>query len=164
MTKQERIARAPAAIAERIERARQAPLTVTVKTDKVFVVANGDGHAYEVAFAQTPLGACTCEDFATRGGLLAMCKHTAAVVLSQWPDNFDRWEARVRDASAAALAALPADPEPEPTAAAAPVAADLVAAVVAAALPIVMEALLDALAASAEAITAKTAAVLAAAQ
>lgn len=162
MTKQERIARAPAAIAERIERARQAPPRVTAKTLSVFAVANGDGNAYEVSFAQTPTGVCTCEDFTTRGALLAMCKHTAAVVLAQWPDNFDRWETRVREASAAALAALPDDPEPEP--AAAPLDAALVAAVITAALPVVMEALLDALAASVEAITAKTAAALAAAQ
>ena len=162
MTKKERIARAPAAIAERIDRARQAPPRVTAKTDKVFTVANGDGRAYEVSFAQAPVGACTCDDFTTRGALLAMCKHTAAVVLAQWPDNFDRWETRVREASAAALAALPDDPEPEP--AAAPIDAALVTAVVTAALPIVMEAMLDALAASVEAITAKTAAALAAAQ
>lgn len=166
MTKKERIARAPAAIAERIDRARQAPPRVTAKTDKVFTVANGDGRAYEVSFAQAPVGACTCDDFTTRGALLAMCKHTAAVVLAQWPDNFDRWETRVREASAAALAALPDDPEPEPAAepAAAPIDAALVAVVITAALPIVMEAMLDALAASVEAITAKTAAALAAAQ
>lgn len=165
MTKQVRIARAPAAIAERIDRARQAPPRVTAKTDKVFVVANGDGHAHEVSFVQLPLGACTCEDFATRGALLCMCKHTAAVVASQWPDNFERWETRVQEASAAALAALPADPEPEPGAGApAAVAVDLVAAVVAAALPIVMDILLDALASSEAAIAAKTAAALVAAQ
>jgi len=167
MTKKERIARAPAAITERIERARSQPPRVTEKADKVFAVANGNGEDYEVSFAATSTGACTCEDFTTRGKLLAMCKHTAAVVLAQWPDNFERWETKIRELSAAAIAALPDDPEPElASAPPAPATVDaaLVAAVVAAALPIVLEIMMDALAANAEAIAVKTAAILRAAQ
>lgn len=176
LTKQERIARAPGAISERIERARNQPAQVTALTDKVFTVANGDGNAYEVSFTQTSTGACACEDFTTRGRLLCMCKHTAAVVLTQWPDNFARWAAKVRELSAATLAALPDDPAPEPElvlaeprapqAAVVPVTVDddLVAAVIEAALPIVLEIVMDTLAANAEAIAVKTAAILRTAQ
>jgi len=172
-TTQELLAKAKAALDERIAKARAGGVKLTVKADKVFVVTNGSGHAYEVSFLQAPTGVCACEDFMARGKYLHACKHTAVAVLTQWPDNFDRWEAKVRSMAEASVRALPADPEPPPvpetaptpepaaiTTAPAAMTQELVTAVIEAAMPLLMALVMDALAASVSTIVQQTVAIV----
>ena len=104
----------------RIERARQAldagqytirsvdvPTAKAAGATATYAVRNGDsanGDPYIVAFYErTPTGVCSCRDFqATKG---PACKHTAMVVLAEWPNSLSRWKAKVRTLCA---------PEPEP--------------------------------------------------
>ncbi len=170
-TTQELLAKAKGALDERIAKARAGGVKLTVKADKVFVVTNGSGHAYEVSFLQAPTGICACEDFMARGKYLHACKHTAVAVLTQWPDNFDRWEAKVRSMAEESVRALPADPEPPPAPETAPAPAAittvpaamtqaLVTAVIEAAMPLLMALVMDALAASVRAIVQQTVAIV----
>ena len=84
----------------RIRRAEKAMETGNYKvikgqSPKTFHVINGDPQQttpYVVTF-DNATGACTCPDYANRGG--PACKHTALVVLSQWPDAFERWKQKV---------------------------------------------------------------------
>ncbi|MDR7574510.1 MAG: ArdC-like ssDNA-binding domain-containing protein [Armatimonadota bacterium] len=55
---------------------------------RLFAVSNGDGREYQVSFEENPLGACSCPDFAKRGG---PCKHVAMAVLTAWPQAAERW-------------------------------------------------------------------------
>ena len=170
-TTQELLTKAKGALDERIAKARAGGVKITVKADKVFVVTNGSGHAYEVSFLQAPTGVCACEDFMARGKYLHACKHTAVVVLTQWPDNFDRWEARIRAMAEESVRALPADPEPSPvpetapapvaiTTAPAAMTQELVTAVIEAAMPLLMALVMDALAASVSNIVQQTSALV----
>ncbi len=170
-TTQELLAKAKGALDERIAKARAGGVKLTVKADKVFVVTNGSGHAYEVSFLQAPTGICACEDFMARGKYLHACKHTAVAVLTQWPDNFDRWEAKVRSMAEESVRALPADPEPPPAPETAPAPAAittvpaamtqaLVTAVIEAAMPLLMALVMDALAASVRTIVQQTVAIV----
>jgi hypothetical protein len=141
-------------------------------------IAEQDGQTYEVDFRSVKTGVCTCPDFQKRGDKLHVCKHTARVVLDEWPDNYERYQAKVRELATASIAALPADPAPPtppepptppPTAPAASIAcpavsgidAALIAVVVEATLPIVMALVMDTLAASTADVTAKVLAALA---
>lgn len=65
--------------------------------------------SYVVAFDENcRTGTCTCPDFCdTRG---PACKHTAMVVLDQWPDSFDRWCGQVRALCAGEPALIPYTP------------------------------------------------------
>lgn len=95
----------------RIERARKALETgqytiepaASPSAKAAFAVYNGEnanGDPYTVTFDEAhPTGTCTCPDFRERGG--PACKHTAMVVLGQWPQQFDRWQKKVRDQSLA---------------------------------------------------------------
>lgn len=113
MSTEELLVRSMSALDERIAKARAGGFKVVAKTDKRFVVTNGEGGAYEADFSETNTGTCTCPDFATRGHYLHACKHTAAAVLDQWPNAFERWEVKVRALARASSAQLPAEFEPE---------------------------------------------------
>jgi len=155
MSTDELLVRGMAALDERITKARAGGFKVVAKTEKQFVVTNGEGGAYAADFSGTNTGVCDCPDFKTRGRYLHACKHTAATVLDQWPNAFDRWEVKVRALARASIAQMPAEPEPEsvpaattqpsggtetPPSAAAPTTADeqIVTSVVQATLPLVM--------------------------
>ena len=154
MSTDELLARGMTALDERIAKARAGSLQVVAQTEKRFVVTNGEGGAYEADFSGTNTGVCDCPDFASRGRYLHACKHTAAVVLAQWPAAWDRWESKVRALARASIAQLPAEtrsastlgPDNPPllAAAAAPASANaqLVSAVIQAALPLVLARLL----------------------
>jgi hypothetical protein len=101
------------ALDERITKARAGGFKVVAKTEKQFVVTNGEGGAYAADFNGTNTGVCDCPDFRTRGRYLHACKHTAATVLDQWPNAFDRWEVKVRALARASIAQLPAETEVE---------------------------------------------------
>jgi len=121
----------------RIARARQAldggrvtirsvdvPTARAAGATATYAVRNGEnagGDPYIVAFYErTPTGVCSCPDFqATQG---PACKHTAMVVLAEWPNSLGRWKARVRTLCASAPERAPA-PQPEPQIA--PPAADV---------------------------------------
>jgi len=157
MCTEELLARGMTALDERIAKARAGSLQVVAQAEKRFVVTNGEGGAYEADFSGTNTGVCDCPDFASRGRYLHACKHTAAVVLAQWPAAWDRWESKVRALARASIAQLPAetrsastltpDDPPLPAAAAAPASANaqLVSAVIQAALPLVLARVLAAL-------------------
>ena len=91
-------------VEERIERAREGLKSGRYKVLRVkpiedgesrFIVRNGDGVPYAVSFRNgKPTGVCTCPDFIGRKG--PACKHTAMVVLAEWPDAFDRWTEKVK--------------------------------------------------------------------
>jgi len=170
MSTEELLVRGMTALDERIAKAHAGGFKVVAKTDKRFVVTNGEGGAYEADFSGTNTGACNCPDFASRGRYLHACKHTAAIVLDQWPGAFERWEAKVRTLARASIAQLPAESEPEPapatgvqpsvgtppTAQAAEPTTDraqLVAAVVQATLPLVLARILTAVEEAAPEIT-----------
>ncbi len=154
MSTDELLARGMTALDERIAKARAGSLQVVAQAEKRFVVTNGEGGAYEADFSGTNTGVCDCPDFASRGRYLHACKHTAAVVLAQWPAAWDRWESKVRALARASIAQLPAetrsastlapDNPPLPATAAAPASANaqLVSAVIQAALPLVLARLL----------------------
>jgi len=114
MSTEELLVRGMTALDERIAKALAGGFKVVAKTDKRFVVTNGDGGAYEADFSGTNTGVCNCPDFASRGRYLHACKHTAATVLDQWPNAFERWEVKVRALARASIAQLPAESEPEP--------------------------------------------------
>lgn len=170
MSTEELLVRGMTALDERIAKARAGGLKIVAKADKQFVVTNGEGGAYEADFSGTNTGVCNCPDFASRGRYLHACKHTAAIVLDQWPGAFERWEAKVRTLARASIAQLPAESEPEPssavkgqppagtppaTQAAEPTTdrAQLVAAVVQATLPLVLARVLTAVEEAAPEIT-----------
>lgn len=113
MSTEELLVRSMAALDERIAKARAGGLKIGVKADRQFVVANGEGGVYAADFSKTNTGVCNCPDFVSHGRYLHACKHTAAIVLDQWPDAFERWEAKVRALVRAGIAQLPADSEPE---------------------------------------------------
>jgi len=102
----------------RIERAREGLKSGQYKIRRVeplegsesrFIIENGDGVPYAVSFrGDKPTGACTCPDFIGRKG--PACKHTAMVVLDQWPDAFERWAEKVR-ALCKPVEALPEEPQ-----------------------------------------------------
>ena len=176
-TTAELLIRAQEALDERIAKARAGGMAVTAKGEKLFTVTNGAKSAYTVDFRSIATGVCSCEDFAARGKVLHACKHSAAVVLTQWPDACDRWETKIQALAEESVRALPTDPEPEPKqepAASAPdpeptsvfVTVDeaLVAAAIEAAMPIVMEVVMEALASQATEIMRKTIATLLAAR
>ena len=76
-----------------------------------FTVENGDGVLYSVSFHDgKPLGACTCPDYIR---YRTACKHIAMVVLTRWPERFDRWAEKVR-AMCRPVDGEPAQPEPKP--------------------------------------------------
>jgi uncharacterized Zn finger protein len=144
------------ALDERIAKARAGSLQVVARTATRFAVTNGEGGAYEADFSAANTGVCDCPDFASRGRYLHACKHTAAVVLSQWPAAWDRWESKVRALARASIAQLPAEAQAESTPAAAAPAitnAQLVSTVVQAALPLVLARVLAALAEAAPELT-----------
>ena len=105
-------------VEERIERAREGLKSGRYKVLRVkpiedgesrFIVRNGDGVPYAVSFRNgKPTGVCTCPDFIGRKG--PACKHTAMVVLAEWPDAFDRWTEKVK---ALCRPVEPEEPEPE---------------------------------------------------
>jgi hypothetical protein len=117
MSTEELLVRGMTALDERIAKARAGGFQVVVKTEKRFVVTNGEGGAYEADFSGINTGVCTCPDFKTRGRYLHACKHTAAIVLDQWPNAFERWEVKVRALARASIAQLPAETEVEPASA-----------------------------------------------
>jgi hypothetical protein len=170
MSTEELLVRGMTALDERIAKAHAGDFKVVVKAEKLFVVTNGDGGAYEADFSGTNTGVCNCPDFASRGRYLHACKHIAAIVLDQWPNAFERWEVKVRGLARASIAQLPAESEPEPPsvvkgqppvgAPPAPQATEpttdgeqLVAAVVQATLPLVLARLLTAIEEAAPEIT-----------
>jgi hypothetical protein len=125
MSTEELLVRGMTALDERMTKARAGGFKVVAKAEKLFVVTNGDGGAYEADFSGTNTGVCNCPDFKTRGRYLHACKHTAATVLDQWPNAFDRWEVKVRALARASIVELPAEPEPEPIPATSAQPADL---------------------------------------
>jgi hypothetical protein len=170
MSTEELLVRGMTALDERITKARAGGFKIVARADKRFVVTNGEGGAYEADFSGTNTGVCNCPDFASRGRYLHACKHTAAIVLDQWPGAFERWEVKVRTLARASIAQLPAESEPEPAPATgvqpsagtppAPQATDpatdhaqLVAAVVQATLPLVLARILTAVEEAAPEIT-----------
>jgi hypothetical protein len=83
------------------------PTAKAAQALNTFAVRNGkqDAPTYTVAFYEDArTGKCTCPDFRKHG---PACKHTALVVMGQWPGQLERWQEQVH-----ALCA--ADPEPEP--------------------------------------------------
>jgi hypothetical protein len=117
MSTEELLVRGMTALDERIAKARAGGLKVVAKAEKRFAVTNGEGGAYEADFSGTNTGVCDCPDFTSRGRYLHACKHTAATVLDQWPNAFDRWEVKVRTLARTSITQLPAEPEPEPVSA-----------------------------------------------
>lgn len=115
MSTEELLARGMTALDERIAKARAGGFKVVVKTAKRFAVTNGEGGAYETDFSAANTGVCDCPDFVSRGKHLHACKHTAAVVLDQWPNAWERWEDKVRALARASIAQLPAETQPEST-------------------------------------------------
>ena len=160
-----------AALDERFARAKAEKFTVKTLAERKFAVTNGDGGAYEVDFTATNTGVCNCPDFQSRGSLLHACKHTARIVLEQWPAAYERYQAKVRELATASITAkvraaeaeaqsAPAAPAPAPQLAA-PVSRDLIIAVVRATLSRVMTEVLEALEARSAAIAEAVAAELA---
>ena len=115
MSTEELLIRGMTALDERIAKARAGGFKVVAKTEKRFVVTNGEGGAYEADFSGTNTGVCDCPDFTGRGRCLHACKHTAAAVLDQWPNAFERWEVKVRALARASIAQMPDEPEPAAT-------------------------------------------------
>ena len=113
MSTEELLVRGMTALDERITKARAGGFEVVAKAEKRFVVTNGDGGAYEADFSGTNTGVCNCPDFTSRGRYLHACKHTAAAVLDQWPNAFDRWEVKVRALARTSIAQMPAETEAE---------------------------------------------------
>ena len=161
-----------AALDERFAKAKAEKYTVKTLADRKFAVTNGEGGAYEVDFTATNMGVCNCPDFQSRGSLLHACKHTARIVLEQWPAAYERYQARVRAlatasitawAQAAEAEAAPPSPAdlPDPAQPAAPPARELITAVVHATLSRVMTEVLEALEARSAAIAEAVAAELA---
>ena len=111
MSTEELLVRGMTALDERIAKARAGGFKVVAKAEKLFAVTNGEGGAYEADFSGTNTGVCDCPDFKTRGRYLHACKHTAATVLDQWPNAFERWEVKVRALARASIAQLPAETE-----------------------------------------------------
>jgi len=161
-----------AALDERFAKAKAEKYTVKTLADRKFAVTNGEGGAYEVDFTATNTGVCNCPDFQSRGGLLHACKHTARIVLEQWPAAYERYQAKVRELATASITAkvraaeaetaqsAPAEPAASaqpPT----PVSRDLITAVVTATLSRAMTEVIEALeaktAAIAEAVVAELA-------
>lgn len=116
MSTEELLIRGMTALDERIAKARAGGFKVVAKAEKRFMVTNGEGGAYEADFSGTNTGVCDCPDFTSRGRYLHACKHTAAAVLDQWPNAFERWEVKVRALARASIAQMPDEPEPEPAA------------------------------------------------
>jgi hypothetical protein len=108
----------------RIQRARKALEAGQYEIEQVghptakaaFEVRNGEnagGAPYTVAFYEDhPTGQCTCPDYQGRGG--PACKHTAMVVLGQWPQQFERWQQRLRELCAPEQEPESAAPQPDP--------------------------------------------------
>lgn len=115
MSTEELLIRGMTALDERIAKARAGGFKVVAKAEKRFVVTNGEGGAYEADFSGTNTGVCDCPDFTGRGRYLHACKHTAAAVLDQWPNAFERWEVKVRALARASIAQIPDEPEPAAT-------------------------------------------------
>ena len=115
MSTEELLIRGMTALDERIAKARAGGFKVVAKAEKRFVVTNGEGGAYEADFSGTNTGVCDCPDFTGRGRYLHACKHTAAAVLDQWPNAFERWEVKVRALARASIAQMPDEPEPAAT-------------------------------------------------
>lgn len=91
-----------------IKRLDGLPTAEAVKAIATYAVRKGAGEdaPYTVVFYETiPTGKCTCPDFKKHSG--PACKHTAMVVLDEWPDRFEKWQDLVRELCA---------PEPEPQA------------------------------------------------
>lgn len=164
--------RGMAALDERFAKAQAEKYTVRTLADRKFAVTNGEGGVYEVDFTVTNTGECNCPDFQSRGSLLHACKHTARIVLEQWPAAYERYQARVRVLATASITARaqaaeaeaapspPADP-PVPAQPAAPPARDLITAIVTATLSRVMTEVLEALESKSAAIAEAVAAELA---
>jgi uncharacterized Zn finger protein len=156
-----------AALDERFAKAKAEKYTVKTLADRKFAVTNGEGGAYEVDFTATNTGVCNCPDFQSRGGLLHACKHTARIVLEQWPAAYERYQAKVRELATASItaeveAAQSAPAEPAPSAQPPmPGSRDLITAVVTATLSRAMTEVIEALeaktAAIAEAVVAELA-------
>ncbi len=161
-----------AALDERFARAKAEKFTVKTLAERKFAVTNGNGGAYEVDFTATNTGVCNCPDFQSRGSLLHACKHTARIVLEQWPAAYERYQAKVRELATASItakaqaaeaeAALPPPPDPSaPAQPAAPPPRELITAIVAATLSRAMTEVIEALdgksAAFAEAVVAELA-------
>ena len=161
-----------AALDERFAKTKAEKYTVKVVADRKFAVTNGEGGAYEVDFTATNTGVCNCPDFQSRGGLLHACKHTARIVLEQWPAAYERYQAKVRELATASItakvraadveAAQSAPAESAPSAQLPmPVSRDLITAVVTATLSRAMTEVIEALeaktAAIAEAVVAELA-------
>lgn len=115
MSTEELLIRGMTALDERIAKARAGGFKVVAKAEKRFVVTNGEGGAYQADFSGTNTGVCDCPDFTGRGRYLHACKHTAAAVLDQWPNAFERWEVKVRALARASIAQMPDEPEPAAT-------------------------------------------------
>ena len=161
-----------AALDERFAKAKAEKFTVKVVADRKFAVTNGEGGAYEVDFTAMNTGVCNCPDFQSRGSLLHACKHTARIVLEQWPSAYERYQVKVRELATASITAkvraaeaetaqsAPAEPAPsaQPPM---PVSRDLITAVVTATLSRAMTEVIEALeaktAAIAEAVVAELA-------
>ena len=151
-----------AALDERFAKAKAEKYTVKTLADRKFAVTNGEGGAYEVDFTATNTGVCNCPDFQSRGGLLHACKHTARIVLEQWPAAYERYQAKVRELATASITAKvrateaeaaqspPAEAAPSPPPA--PMPSDLIAAVVRATLSRAMTEVIEALEAKTAAI------------
>jgi len=161
-----------AALDERFARAKAEKYTVKTLADRKFAVTNGEGGAYEVDFTATNTGVCNCPDFQSRGSLLHACKHTARIVLEQWPAAYERYQVKVRELATASITAraraaeaeAPQSPPTEPASSRQPSAAltrDLIMAIVAATLSRAMTEVIEALEARTAAIAEAVAAELA---
>jgi len=104
-----------AALDERFAKAKAEKFTVKVVADRKFAVTNGEGGAYEVDFTATNTGVCNCPDFQSRGSLLHACKHTARIVLEQWPAAYERYQVKVRELATASITAKARAAEAEAT-------------------------------------------------
>ena len=147
------LAQGMAALDERFAQAQAEQYSIRALTDRQFAVTHGDGGSYDVDFTTTPTGVCTCPDFQSHGSLLHACRHTARIVLKQWPAAYARYQAKVRELATASLTAQAGAAEvaaelASPTAPPLPAAPhELIAAVVTATLSRAMTAVLDVLAA-----------------
>jgi len=161
-----------AALDERFAKAKAEKFTVKTLADRKFAVTNGEGGAYEVDFTATNTGVCNCPDFQSRGGLLHACKHTARIVLEQWPAAYERYQVKVRELATASITAkaraaeaeATQSPPTEPAALpqpAVPASRDLITAIVNATLSRAMTEVIEALEAKTVAIAEAVAAELA---
>ena len=164
--------RGMAALYEQFAKAQAEKYTVRTLADRKFAVTNGEGGVYEVDFTVTNTGECNCPDFQSRGSLLHACKHTARIVLEQWPAAYERYQAKVRELATASITAkaraaeaeAPQSPPTEPAALSqpvVPVSRDLITAVVNATLSRAMTEVIEALEAKTVAIAEAVAAELA---